>query len=242
MDDRATPPRPTPWDVVFGGDVFDEARFVELRDQAAAHGATSPTELFMLPAAGALLRDLLPTDTDAEHRAVVAQTSALMFHAFRFWLHGRTVVRLDDDALRPLLDRTENIGDWAVRTPAPAGYVQLPRNVLWARVSDESPAEPADGFFWSHPAQDEGVRGERLDLLLCLGVRRDRPGLSLVEVAIEAGGALQHWADVEARPAGIDFDNVLPGGELQDYRGLLTQAEVLKLASRVFHYLDARHG
>ncbi|CAN5694912.1 hypothetical protein BH23GEM9_BH23GEM9_21410 [soil metagenome] len=231
--------RVTPYELVFGGDTFDESRFELLREQVDAHGAATPTALFMLPAAGELLRDLLPgEDGNATHSEVVAQVSALMFHAFRFWRHGRIIRTLPEAETRALLDSGQPIGEWLLRTPAPAGYVQLPRNLLWARVADDAAAEPVDGFFWSSPTSDEGLRGERLDLLVCLGVRRGRPGVSIMDVSIESAGPLQHWADVEARPGGHDFANVLPGGELQGYHSLMTQAEVLKLASRCFHHLD----
>jgi hypothetical protein len=224
---------------VFGGDAFDAARFETLREQADAHGAADPTALLMLSAAGTLLRELLPeAEESTSHRDVVSQTAALLFHGFRFWLHGGATFSLGETSLRALLSSTDPVGEWQLRTPAPAGYLQLPRNLLWARVAEDGPAEPLDGFFWSMPTEDEMQRGERLDLLLCLGVRAGRPGLSLVDVSVESAEPLQHWGDAQARPDGDDFANILPGGELQRYHGLMMQAEVLKLAARCFHYLD----
>jgi hypothetical protein len=125
-----------------------------------------------------------------------------------------------------------------LRAPAPAGYLQLPHQLLWTRIAEGAPAEAADGFFWSMPAAEEGARSERLDLLLVLGMRRGRPGASLVDVTVESAGELAQWADPEARPGGPDFGNILPGGELRDYLGLVTQAEVLKLASLCFWLAD----
>jgi hypothetical protein len=233
--------RVTPYDVVFGADSFDESRFELLREQADAHRATSPTELFMLPAAGELLRELLPDDDGhASHRAVVDRVSALMFHGFRFWLHGRRLVTMTEPALRALLGRAQPIGTWSFTAPAPAGYLQLPRNIVWARIAESAPAEPVDGFFWSWPGAGEGARGARLDLLVCLGVRRGRPGVSLVDAAVETADVLQHWADADARPGSPDFANILPGGELQHYYSLVTQAEVLKLASLCFWHVQRR--
>jgi hypothetical protein len=198
-----------------------------------------PTALLMLPAAGTLLRELLPeAEESTSHRDVVTQTAALLFHGFRFWLHGGANFSVGETELRALLSSTQAVGEWQLRTPAPAGYLQLPRNVIWARVAEDGPAEPLDGFFWNMPAEAEMQRGERLDLLLCLGVRRGRPGLSLVDVSVESAEPLQHWGDVQARPDGDDFANILPGGELQRYHGLTMQAEVLKLAARCFHHLD----
>jgi hypothetical protein len=239
----AARPRPTPWDVIFDVPAFDEARFELLREQAAAFGATRASELLLLPAAGELLRELAPVgEADARHMDLVAQAGALLFHAFRFWLHGRTVVSPDAAALRTALQGGTHVGEWRFRAPSPAGYMQLPLHLLWARVAEGAAAEPVDGFFWSAPAREERGAQEHLDLLLALGVRRGRPGVSLVDASMEGTPELQHWGDVDARPGGTDFENVLPGGELQGYHALTTQAEVLRLASLCFWLVDAGAG
>lgn len=228
--------RPTPYDVIFGAPAFDEARFDLILEQAADSGAATPTELFMLPAAGTLMRELLPEDTGSdEYRALVTQLSALLFHVVRFLQHGRRVYELTEAAARDLVER-EAVGEWAFATPVPAGYVQFPRNLLWARVEQDAAPEPVDGFFWSAPA--EGPAAGRLDVLCALGVRRGRPGLSLVDAAVEQGTGAGQWLDVDARPGGTDFANVLPGGELQGYHSLTTTAEVLKLAVRCLWLID----
>jgi hypothetical protein len=235
MSDDRDESRPTPYALVFGAPAFDETRFELIREQAEERVAVTALDLFMLPAAGTLLGELLPAEADAEgHQQLVAQMSALMFHAFRFWQHGRVVYELTETAARALVTPDAIAGDWRFRTPAPAGYVQLPRNLFWARVTEDAAPEPVDGFFWSAPTPAEGGTVERLDLLLTLGVRRGRPGLSLVDAAIESGESLEKWADVEARPGGVDFGNILPGGELQGYHSLTTLSEALKLAMRCF--------
>lgn len=264
---------PTPYDLVFGAPGFDEARFDQLGEEDGGRAA-APAELLMLPAGGALLREMLPADVEGTaHAALVRQVGALLFHAYRFRLHGRRVYRLTPAQLQPLLDGAAPLPDWQFRVPAPAGYVQLPRNALWARADEGVAPEPVDGFFWNAPgaaadpapadslatgpadqtAVSEAPAGRaaseapaapdprgvaRLDLLLALGVRVGRPGLSLVPVSVEAPAALEQWARVEARPGGTDFANVLPGGELQGYHALTTQAEVLKLAVLCFWHLD----
>jgi hypothetical protein len=239
MSDDRDAARPTPYHLIFGAPAFEEARFELIREQAAERRAVTPTELFMLPAAGTLQRELLPADADPEtHRELVAQMSVLLFHAFRFWLHGRTVYELTESAARALVAPGPLAAGWHFRAPSPAGYVQLPRNLFWARVADDAAPEPVDGFFWSAPSADEGGSAGRLDILLALGVRRRRPGLSLVDASVETGETLQQWADVNARPGGTDFENVLPGGELQGYHSLTTMAEVLKLAARCFWRID----
>jgi hypothetical protein len=239
MSDEKHAPRPTPYELIFGAPAFDETRFELVREQAAERRAVTPTELFMLPAAGMLQRELLPADADpATHRELVAQMSVLLFHAFRFWLHGRTTYELTEPVARALIVPGPLAAGWQFRAPSPAGYIQLPRNLFWARVADDAAPEPVDGFFWSAPSADEDGSAGRLDLLLALGVRRGRPGLSLVAAAVEPAETVQQWADVAARPGGTDFENVLPGGELQGYHSLTTMAEVLKLAARCFWRID----
>lgn len=213
--------RITPYQLIFGAPVFDETQFEAVREQVDRHGAASPGELLLLPAAGELLRMLAPGEGGQE---MVAQVGALLFSAFRFWLHGRNVYRVPESVLRTLLSGP---APTTRAVPAlPAGYVQLPRNVMWARVAEDAAPEPVDGFFWSAPES-----GGRLDLLFALGVRPGRPGISLFDVSLETVQQLDAWKGVSVRPEGEDFANVLPGGELQDYRAITTGAEALKLAA-----------
>ncbi|HSJ07164.1 MAG TPA: hypothetical protein VK936_10695 [Longimicrobiales bacterium] len=236
----AGPNRPVPYDLVFAAPGFDESRFAVVQEEAESRGAVSAGELLLLPAAGALLRELHPEAVGpGDERDRIARAGALLFHAYRHWRHGRCVYALSERAVRALLDLTESVGPWAFRAPAPAGYVQLPRNLLWARVEEDAVPEPVDGFFWSWPGPEEGARTPRLDLLFCLGVRRGRPGVSLADISLDVAADAEQWADVEARPGGTDFENVLPGGELQGYHALTTQAEALKLAVRCFRRIDA---
>lgn len=228
----------TPFELIFESSGFDTQRFTLLREQAETQRAATIAELLALPAGGELLRELAPDATGADRGELVWQVGALLFHAFRYWLHGRIVYRFSEAAVRALLAQERN--DWHFRAPAAAGYVQLPRHRFWARPDPAAAAEPVDGFFWSAPQEPEVVRGERLDLLLSLGVRAGRPGLTVVSIALEPGSDPAQWADVQARPDGSDFDNVLPGGELHGYRALTTHAEALKLAVRAFRHID-RH-
>lgn len=218
--------RITPWQLVFGAPKLDESRFVEILEQAAGDMPDTVATLLQLPAAGELLREMMPAQMEPETRAeAVAQVGALLFHGFRYWHSGRTVLRVDERALRRLV--AEPADAQSISPPAEAGYIQLPRNTLWATVAEGAAAEPADGIFWS-------ATTSRLDLLLVLGLRRDRPGLSLVPVALEGEHDLAQWARADARPDGDDFANVLPGGELNQYLSILTHAEVVRLAALCF--------
>lgn len=229
MNEASDTPRVSPYRLIFGPTVFDASRFARVREQADAHHAVTPDELFMLPAAGELLHELAPPEGGKE---TIAQVRALLFSAYQYWRHGRRIYRMTG----PLLDEVTAPGAALTAPPEPpseAGYVQLPRNIVWARVSEEAPPEPVDGFFWSAPA-DAGGSAERLDLLFALGLRPGRPGLSLFDVSLDEAAQLNEWANVEVRPDGEDFANVLPGGELQGYRAVTTGAEALKLAARCF--------
>jgi hypothetical protein len=228
--------RPTPYDLIFDTEAFARDRFEQLRGEVEARGAATVSQLLSLPAAGEALRDLVPDGSGPEHRALVAEVGSLVFHAFRFWLHGRHVYRVGEKALRALLAAAP--ATWSARVPHPAGYVQLPRNTVWARPAEDAAAEPVDGFFWSSPDASEGVAGQRLDLLFALGLREGRPGLTVVALSLEPGTDIAQWADVKARPDGEDFANVLPGGELQGYLSVTTHAEALKLAVRTFRWVD----
>jgi hypothetical protein len=229
MSEPSHTDRITPYRLIFGPAAFDDTRFEAVREQADAHDAVAPQQLFMLPAAGELLRELAPPEGG---RDVIAQVSALLFSAFRYWRHGRHTYRITEPLLRQLV--APDYTTPRPQPPAPAGYVQLPRHLVWARVADEAAAEPVDGFFWSAPAPGESGGPGRLDLLFALGVREGRPGLSLFDVSLDAAAQLSEWAAVSARPDGEDFGNVLPGGELQGYHALTTGAEALKLAALCF--------
>lgn len=230
MNESSDTPRVSPYQLIFGPAVFDAERFERVREQADAHNAVTQDELFMLPAAGELLHELAPPEGGKD---TVAQVRALLFSAYQYWRHGRRTYSVT----QPLLEEVIAPGAALAAPPEPpseAGYVQLPRNIVWARVSEEAPPEPVDGFFWSAPAAGDGGSVERLDLLFALGLRPGRPGLSLFDVSLDAAAQLTDWANVDVRPDGEDFANVLPGGELQGYRAVTTGAEALKLAARCF--------
>jgi hypothetical protein len=156
------------------------------------------------------------------------------------------------------MDSAEPIGGWHFRAPAKAGYLHLPRNLLWARVTEDVPAEPADGFFWTmidtaaRGSEDAevGDGGARLEprlpasvaLLLVLGLREDRPGFTVVDAMASPPDPPGHWGDTNARGEGEDFANILPGGELSHLHGIVNVAELFKLASRAFHHAARKSG
>lgn len=197
----------------------------------------------MLAAAGALVRALVPDDAvpGAARGDVLRRYAALLFHAFRFWRHGRGLWVLEPATARFLVEARLEAREWRLVVPAPAGYLQLPRHLFWATAGEGQAPEAVDGFFWSVAPEAGGDGVERLDLLVVLGMRPGRPGFSSVDVAAHTADVPEgHWAGAEGRPAGDDFANVLPGGELEGLYALTTPMEVLKLASRAFWAID-RH-
>ena len=249
MTDRT---RVTPFDVVFGTADFGEQRFRTILEQEHAGSSDTRETLMQIPAAGALLRELLPGAGGQPHTEFVTQVSALLFQAYRFWRAGRAVYRLTTSAFERVLALEP--GSATVGVPAVAGYMQLPRNALWARVGEDAAPEPVDGFFWSTPEALQPAAAAHavatptpipppatylphLDLLFALGVRAGRPGISTVDVTI-APADLSQWARTSARAHGVDFANILPGGELQGYHAVTTRAEAVKLASLCFAWVQ----
>ncbi len=78
-------------------------------------------------------------------------------------------------------------------------------------------------------------------MLLALGVRAGRPGLSVIPASV-AFARPADWLHEAARTEGADFANVLPGGELRGLHAVVSAAEVLKLAARVFWLMSAGPG
>jgi hypothetical protein len=238
--------RPSPYRLVFGGDGeggIEAEAFPAIREEAAERGvdASDPERFIMLSATGSLIRELLPED--AEARAVL-EAGQLIFQGYHFWRFGRCGYELDRPLAQRLFSRPDRVGEWELTPPHPAGYLALPRNLVWARIEAGAPAESVDGAFWTMIGREDPATPPyaRLDALLVLGLRADRPGFSVVPVGAPVPGSPGHWADVRARPeaSGADFANVLPGGELKGLHALVTEAEVLKLLSLVFRHVAAR--
>jgi hypothetical protein len=263
MDVRPGPPyshpmsteRQDPYTLVFGAESMDERLFPPIAEEAAARNQPldDPDRFLFLSSVGKLLqaiagaepyeRDAEPDARDAEpddgRKEAVRQYGRLLFHAFHFWRGGRVRRTLDEEKVRWLLDDVTTVGDWSLRPPADDGYLQLPRNLVWAAPAPNLQPEPVDGFFWMM-ARPDGLPA-RLHVLFALGVRPDRAGFSV----IPATGVLDdepHWAEVDARPDGVDFETTLPGGELDELYSIESAAEALKLASLAFWELDPASG
>lgn len=212
---------------VESGDVRS-ARAPAVGDEGATERAGSAASAASEPA----------PDSDPEGGAgpdALQQYGRFLFHAFHYWQQRKPTRRVDEEGLRWLVADVSSVGEWSLTPPAPSGYLQLPRNLVWARPAPDLTPEPADGFFWTFVS--DGDEPGRLHVLLVLGVRPDRAGFSVVP----ATGVLdteRHWAEIRARPDGPDFETTLPGGEMDELFSIETAAELLKLASLCFWKLD----
>lgn len=232
------PVRLTPYEMVFGHAYFEDDRFAAIREEAEAVGAvtSAPGDFVRLVAVTELLQDLLPEGASGVD---LERHSQLLFQAYNFWSYGRSLWAYDSALVRSLIAPDLEVGEWEFVPPHPAGYLQLPRHLFWSRIEEDAAPEPVDGLFWTIVGEEDPARPPytRIDTLLILGMRADRTGFSTIAVSRDRlQDPVGHWADGAARPEGEDFANILPGGELQEWHGLVTEAEALKLTSRLFWY------
>lgn len=229
--------RLTPYELALAAASAETVLFPAIRAEAEARGvdARDPERFTMLGTVGEEIRRLV---ADGPAR----EAGRLLYHGYHFWAADRPLYVLEGDVARELVDRSQapDAARWTLLSPEPAGYVQLPRHLFWAGVTEDAPPEPVDGFFWTVAAQS-GRDIACLELLLVLGMRADRPGFSVVDVTgrVPPGGAAG-WAASRVRADGPDFDNVLPGGELERLYAITSPAEALKLAELVFHHVAER--
>jgi hypothetical protein len=227
--------RITPYELLLPEEGFEEERFPMIREEARKRQAniSDPERFALLSEAGAVLRDIRG-ENDAPQ--LIQQHGILLFHAFHFWQEGLPFFQLETGVVRYLVEAGPKSGEWAPSLPGLAGYVQLPQHLFWVPGGGDIPPESLDGFFWSMPD------GEMLSLLVVMGIRRDRPGLSVVPLPALPFSTAGEWAAMQARPEGKDFHSSLPGAELENLYALEAGAEAVKLATRVFWYLDVFPG
>ncbi len=233
-------PRPTPYELALAAAGVEDDVFPAIVEEAGTRDvdARDPERFILLGSVGAVLRELLAPAPDAAAPTpageLLGEAARLLYHGYHFWRAGRPFFVVDADVVRSAVAQPPSIGAWHLDLPADAGYLQLPRHLIWARAVEGAAPEAVDGFFWTVRERDDGdVRA--LDVLLVLGMRPGRPGFSVVDVAgrLPPGGAAG-WAASRARAEGGDFANILPGGEIDGLLALTTSEEVLKLAEILF--------
>lgn len=232
----------SPYDLVFGAAVFEEDRFPGIRAESEARGVPTevPERFLLLGTVGSLLQELLPEGTGTEE---FTRHGALLYQAYHFWRYGKEVFRLTEAEAREIVARPASPEAWHFEPPLRAGYLELPRHLFWARIEEGATPEPVAGFFWTvaEPVDAVSAQGRRLQLLLPLGLFPGRPGFSTIALDVRPD-LLEATppAQLAGEPGRADFENILPGGELQGWYGLLTELEVLKLVSRSFAEVGRR--
>ncbi len=234
--------RATPYELALGTEEIEGRLFPAIRAEVASRDADAadPQAFVMLGEVGVVLRDLLVPGADASPGSMVRQAGRLLYHGYHFWQAERPLLVAGRELVRRLVGPEQPFGADVLAAPlvapAPAGYMQLPRHLFWGRIEGGAVPEPVDGFFWTVAASEAGAV-RHLEVLLALGVRPGRPGFSVIEASGDApAGAGPGWAGSAARPQGRDFENVLPGGELEGLYSVTTIGEVLKLVELLFRH------
>ena len=226
--------RRTPYELAFPDLEGARAHFRAVEDEAEERGAdpaADPEVFVMLEAVGRALRELRAPGEDA---ALIRQHGVLLWHAYRFWAAGETPTLLRLHAARYLLDPF-TAPSWDGGVDPSAGYLQLPQHLVWVREDEGASPQSLDGFFWA--ATDDA-----LHLLLAIGMRDDRPGLSVVPLGGLPLEEAPAWTDAAGRPDGGDFESTMPGAGLEGLKELRTAGEALKLAARALWHLGRVGG
>ncbi len=224
--------RLTPYEVGVPGREFADRTFGAIREEAEGRGTNlrDPGAFILLGEVGRALREIQGEERGGE---AIHRYGAFLFHAFHFHGAGEFLLLAETAATRYLVEGSPVPETWRGELPREAGYLQLPRHLFWAKpeAGDEAPAEPLDGIFWTKSV------GNTLSLLVALGVRGDRPGLSVIELPPVPLADAPRWVSESARDEGEDFETTLPGGELERLYSVATLGEALKLTGRALGYL-----
>ena len=223
--------RITPYELFFPDLELARTHFAAISREADERrtDVRDPDAFVMLAASGKALREVRGSGDDP---ALIRQYGLLLYHAFHFCRQGEPLYLVLGAGLREFLSRDPEMEGWIPALDPPAGYAQLPQHLVWVRASEDAPPESLDGFYWTRSGED------RFALLLALGMRSDRPGLSVVPLADLPLGEAAAWARLATREDGADFSSSLPGSELEGLYELRSTGEALKLAARVLWRLE----
>lgn len=227
--------RVTPYELLLPEEGFADERFPLIEEEAKERKTSldDPESFALLSQVGAILRTIRGEEDDPR---LIHQFGILLFHAYHFWKAGLPFLQLETGVVRYLVEGGPGSGGWSASSPGPAGYCQLPQHLVWVSGGEDSPPESIDGFFWSLPD------GKSLALLIVMGIRKDRPGLSVVPLPALPLSAAGEWAVLNVREEGDDFHCSLPGADLEGLYAVEAGAEAVKLIMRVFWYLDVFPG
>jgi len=228
--------RITPYELII--EPLESTAFPAIRAEAEQRGsdARRRDQFLLLGAVGATLKEIVPDNAPAD---AMDEYGELLYQAYQFWAFGRRLYVLDEAVTAHLTQPVFDVKDWTLAAP-PACYIQFPYQRLWARVSAEAPFEPVDGCFVvvddTEPAPQGGAH---LRVQLVLGLRTDRPGISLVSYRTDLDPhQIAQYANRPWREEGAAFSNAIPGGERKGYRTLATTSELQALVLRILYHLD----
>jgi hypothetical protein len=236
------PTRVTPYELAFGEAGMEAHLFaaIEAEVDAGRIEATRLDRFTLIPAAERALAEIVPEEAPPE---ATEQHRVVLFHAFNFWRFGRRFYLLEPEVARGLVDAPPSIGTETLPVPHPSFYIQFPANLFWGSIAPDTPPEPVDGFFVTtfDGTDPLGDPFRHVHALMILGIRRNRAGFSAIAFETESGPRIStEWLEQQAREDGSDFENVLPGGEMQGIYSILTIGEAQKLLGRALAELDAR--
>ena len=229
--------RLTPYELIF--QPLEQSAFSAIRVEAAQRGSdpADRDQFALLGLVGATLQEMAADD--APPQAIESYTE-LLHQGYQFWSFGRRVYVLSERATARFTRAVYDMHDWILAAP-PACYLQFPAQRLWARVTPETPYEPADGCFVAVRDGAAADASAQLRILLVLGLREERPGISLVShVATFDPRAAADRGRAPWREGTAAFSNAIPGGERMGYLTIATMSELEALVLRTLQYVD-RH-
>lgn len=218
--------RRTPYEVVCGDEWFAGEGFPALEAEAAERdiALTEREQFALLARVGAVLQRVVPEEIEP---AALANYLDIIFHSYQFWKAGCQVYAFEEGVARSLVETAPALSDWMPRSPARSVYLELPRNLFWAAVTEAGPPEPVEGIFLA--LGDDATA--RISALAVLGMRPDRGGFSVVEVSADLVEAA-----AQSDPGAFVPD--IPGADLAGLFALHNPAELLMLVARLLWYVD----
>ena len=217
--------RATPFDLVFGSLAAERYPTHQAGIEAAGADPRDRDAFLMVREVIQLVRELRPDEGLGED---IGQLAALLHHAYLFWAAGTPSLELSATEFSGLLQDAAAPAPGA--EPPPEFYVQFPEHRIWAVVVPGAAPEPLDGIFLG--AGPDG----NLAVLAALGLRPDRPGLSVAEVAGPRAGPL---ARADGSPL---FAPVLAGGRPAGLASITGGEELLELGWRTWMLAAEKSG
>ena len=228
--------RITPYELIL--ESLEVDAFPAIRAEAEQRGKDPRRrdQFLLLGFVGASLKDIMPDDAPTD---AIDEYGELLYQGFQFWSFGHRLYSIGEDVVKLLTADEYEMDDWILAAP-PACYLQFPYQRLWARVAVDAPFEPVDGCFVvvdeTAPAPDAGAH---LRAQLVLGVRTDRPGVSLMSYRTDLDpNTVSKLARTPWREGTVPFANAIPGGERKGYLTIATTSELEALVLRALNYLD----